>query len=306
MKQIVGMLIAWLAAGWAIADTRDAPRVIGYLSERGPPQALVRSLAALGYREGREIRFETRSADLDPVRMAQAAGALLATRPDILVADGPYVVALAQATRAIPIVCAGLPDPVGAGLARSLRQPGGNVTGLSTGSTETAGMVFEILRTLRPQGRRIAVLHSPGAPVAVQMRAHRDAALAAGFEWSFVPVVSVEDARRALASHAGETIWLAPIHGDAIVDAVTDGAVGPKVAMISGHPKALMWYQRGFTDPWERVAAIADRLLRGAKPADIPFENPDRQVFMLNRATARALGIDIPPAVLLRATEVID
>ena len=301
-RTLLATLGGLVAFGPAFAAS---PKVVGLLGGPGFAQELAKLMAELGYVEGRDLRFEVRGAA--SVRgLPQAASELVGRRPDALVADGPAVVALAAATQKIPIVCAGIPDPVGANIAESLRRPGRNVTGLSTGSTETAGLTFGLLKAMRPNVRRIAVLHSPRAPVEVQMRRHAEAAKAAGLEWILAPVVGADDVERALAPLAGEAAWLAPIHTRGLVEEALAVAKKHRVATIGGASGALMWYGREFSDAPRRVAAILDRVLKGTPPGEIPFELPDRPTFTLNRSTARAIGIEIPQDVLVRATEVID
>jgi putative ABC transport system substrate-binding protein len=299
-------LLAALGALVALPEAFAAsPKVVGLLGGPGFAQELAKLMAELGYVEGRDLRFEVRGAA--SVRgLPQAASELVVGRPDALVADGPAVVALAAATPKIPIVCAGIADPVGANIAESLRRPGRNVTGLSTGSTETAAITFGLLKAMRPNVRRIAVLHSPRAPVEVQMRHHVEAAKAVGLEWILAPVVGADDVERALAPLAGEAAWLAPIYTRGLVEESLAVAKKHRIATIGGTSGALMWYGREFSDAPRRVAAILDRVLKGTPPGEIPFELPDRPTFTLNRSTARAIGIEIPQDVLVRATEVID
>ena len=283
----------------------SSPKLVGLLGDAGHAQEMAKLMAELGYVEGRDLRFEVRGAA--SVRaLPQAASELVTLQPHALLADGPAVVVLAGVTQKIPIVCEGIPDPVGANLAQSLRRPGRNVTGLSTGSTETAAIAFALLKAMRPKVRRIAVLHSPRAPVEVQLRRHAEAAREAGLEWILAPIVGADDVERSLAPLAGEAAWLAPIYARGLAQDALDIAKKHRIATIGGTPGALMWYGREFSDAPRRVAAILDRVLKGTPPGEIPFELPDRQTFTLNRKTARAIGIEIPQEVLVRATEVID
>jgi ABC-type uncharacterized transport system substrate-binding protein len=154
--------------------------------------------------------------------------------------------------------------------------------------------------------KRIAAVHSPGAPVEVQMRGHAAAARDAGLQFSFAPVATVADAERVTAALAGEAIWFAPIEDEAVMKAVVAGLRRHRIAGLGGSEASLMAYSRHFGDLMARVAVFVDRILRGADPGTIPFEEPDRTEFMINRSVARALGIQIPADILLRATEVID
>src|SRR5204862_7502251 len=208
-------------------------------------------------------------------------------------------------TRSIPIVCGAIPDPVSAGFAQSLRRPGGNVTGLSTGSHELWPIVIGMLRTLRPRLKRIAVFHSPGMPVEIQMRTHREAAEAAGIAWSHVAVSTPADLERSLAPLAGEALHMAPIRTDGLAEELLEIAHRHRILTFGGHEVALMGYSRHFADEIRRIAATVDKLLRGANAAEIPFELPDRTHFRLNRATARRIGVEIPPEMLMRADRVV-
>ena len=301
-RTLLGALGALSASRLAFAAS---PKVVGVLGSAGFAQELAKLMAELAYVEGRDLRFEVRSA-ASLKGLPQAASELVTLQPQALVADGPAVVVLAGATQKIPVVCAGIPDPVGANIAQSLRRPGRNVTGLSTGSTETAGIAFGLLEAMRPKVRRIAVLHSPRAPVEVQMRRHAEAAKAAGLEWILAPVVGADDVDRALAPLAGEAAWFAPIYTRGLAEEALAIARKHRIATIGATRGALMWYGREFSDAPRRVAAILDRVLKGTPPGEIPFELPDRETFTLNRSTARAIGIEIPREVLVRATEVLD
>jgi putative tryptophan/tyrosine transport system substrate-binding protein len=289
----------------AWAQRRSAMPIVGFLAGAEEVQAMVKLLGELGYIEGRNLRVEA-VAGANMRALPDAAARLLQHQPDVVVASGPAVMALAAFTRTVPIVCEGVPDPVGAGLAQSLARPGGNVTGLSTGTPDTAPIVFGLLKQMRPGIRRVAVLHSEGAPVQVQMRAHGEAARAAGLEWILTPINSIDDAAKALPPLAGEAAWMGPLGHPRIWRPTLELAHKHRIATIGGYPGTLMWYSRSFSDAPRRVAAIIDKILKGAKPGDIPFEVPDRPAFTLNRSTARAVGIEIPQDVLLRATELVD
>jgi putative ABC transport system substrate-binding protein len=304
------LLAAFLSPALALpgmACARDRLQVVGCLSMGKGMPPLAKPLAELGYVEGQTLRFDLRSHNgSDDRALAESAQALVAARPDALVTFMPYhISALLAATRTIPIVCGPIPDPVGAGFAQSLRRPGGNVTGLSTGSHEIWPIVIGLLRTLRPRLKRIVVIHSPEMPVTIQMRAHRDAAEAAGLEWSHIPITSTAEVERALQPFAGEAVHFAPISVRGLAKEAVDIAHRHRIMTFGGSQGALMGYWRYFTDEWGRIAVMLDKLLKGAHAAEIPFELPDRTHFSINRAVARSLGIEIPADMLLRATEVI-
>jgi putative ABC transport system substrate-binding protein len=289
--------------GWA--QGRPGAQVVGFLAAGESVGEIVRLLGELGYVEGRNLRVD--SVGTPNLRaLPRAAMQLISRQPDVLVAGGPALVALAAFTKTIPIVCEGVPDPVGAGLAQSLARPGGNVTGLATDSPETAAITFGLLKQVRPGLQRIAMLHAGGVAVQVQMRSQGEAAKAAGLEWTSAPVNSIEDAERVLPPLAGQAVWLASLGHPRLWRPTIELAHKHRIATVGAYPGALMSYSRVFSDAPRRVAAIVDQILKGANPAQIPFEGPDREVFTVNRTTARAIGVEFPPGVLLRATEVVD
>ena len=292
----------------AFAATPDRMRVVGWFSgQRQPPASVGKALAERGHVEGRTFRYEIRTyRDTGSRELSEGADELVATRPDAILAYWPFeITALLAATRSIPIVCGPIPDPVAAGFAQSLRRPGGNVTGLSTGSHEVWEIAIGMLRTLRPRLKRILVVHSPGMQVLVQMRSHREAARAAGLEWANAALASAGEAERALASLAGEAIHLAPIVDEGLHRAVLEIAHRNRTLTFGGDG-CLMGYGRYFSSVGQRVAGVLDQVLRGADPAGIPFELPDRVRFALNRAVARRIGVEFPPDMVLRATHVTD
>jgi putative ABC transport system substrate-binding protein len=307
-RALLAALLSAAACPHVLASERVRIQVVGCFASRDESAPLAKAMAELGYREGENLRLDARQHPAsDAGSLGEAARALVATRPDVLVALWPYEIsALLAATRTVPIVCGAIPDPISAGFAKSLRRPGGNVTGLSTGSHETWPIVIGMLRTLRPQLKQIAVLHSPHMPVEIQMRSHREAAEAAGIAWSHVAVSTPAEVERALAPLAGEAIHLAPITADGLAEHVLEVAHRHRILTFGGGRTTLIGYSRYFADETRRIAATVDRVLRGANPAEIPFELPDRTHFSLNRATARLIGVEIPAEMLLRADRVVD
>ena len=305
------LLPALLATCLAPAAFAASPgkRVVGCMTSDAEAVAQVgKALAQRGYVDGRSVRLEARFHGSDPAGLSRTARELVELRPDAILAFMPFeITALIAVTRTIPVICGPIPDPVAAGFAKSLRRPGGNVTGLSTGSHEIWEFVIGVLRKLRPRLKRILVVHSPGMPVEIQMQAHREAARAAGLEWSHADVSSVADVERVLAPLAGEAIHLAPIVGPPeLRDSVLEIAHGQRTLTVGGGRQSLLWYGRHFSDEMQRIAAVLDQVLRGGDPAAIPFELPDRTVLSLNRAVARKVGVEFPPELLMRATQVFD
>jgi putative ABC transport system substrate-binding protein len=308
-RAFVGGLLAAALAPRALVAAGAGPRVVGYLSGGQGPGELNKAMADLGWVAGREYRLEMRiPADWNPPTLTKAAMELVALRPDALLAyNSNRVAALVAATRTIPIVCGGMPDPVGAGFAQSLRRPGGNVTGLSYGLPESAGIVFGLLKMLRPALRRVAIAYPVGMPIAVQLRAYVAAARKASVEWVTVELSPTDDIEALLLPLASQALFIAPFRDVTFSAKILAIATRLRIAVLgNARDGALMEYGLEHDNAIARVAAILVKVLRGANPAEIPFELPDRPAFVLNRATARAIGVTIPPEVLLRVTELID
>jgi len=248
-----------------------------------------------------------------PQPLAEALAARLAVlRPDVVVTDGPITTLILHlATRTIPVVTQ-VPDPVGAGYAQSLRRPGGNITGLADGVEEIAVKTMELVRQLVPKAGRIAIFGDP-RPASLRYlanfeRAARDASIEP------VPVLAKESAElyaglRDLPSRripAGLWAWVADHPRKA-----AEQALAARIALFTPDASLVRFgylaaYGAHEPAPQVRLAAIAAQVLRGAKPGEIPFEFPQQFRLAVNRRTANALGIAIPPEVLLRADEVIE
>ena len=308
-REALAGILAWGIGGTPRAFAADRPRVVGYLSGGQGPEWLARVLATRGYVDGRNLRIDTRvPANWDMPMLAKAAAELVAARPDVLYAImANRVAALAAATRTIPIVTGGVPDPVGAGFAQTIRRPGGNITGLSFGFRETAEILLGLLKEFRPRLRRVVGIFPAGLPEEHRGTWWRDASRAAAVEWSAAEAGDEADAERILQPVAGQAVIVAPTKDPRQPERILAIATRLRILSIgSVQQGALMSYGHDFADHESRIAAILDKVLRGASPAEIPFELPDRPAFSLNRRTARAIGVEIPPGVLLRATEVID
>lgn len=313
-----GFLCTLVAASLApAAHARDPVSRVGYLSNGANTAALARKLAAHGYVEGRNLRFELRVAT-DPQQVDALAAELVAARPHVLVAWGiTNVRALARHTRTIPIVCGETADPVGLGLAKTLARPGGNITGLSAGIPEVAPILVGLMRTVRPGLRRIAVIVREDGRDARQgwgavLGAMKAAAVEAGIEWGVEPVGSLDAIERLFdrLDPAGTMLYVLGVprsmeRAEAVQLAMRRRMACTSASADLARAGALMHYSIDHADPLARVAALVDKLLRGADPAETPFELPDRTTFIVNRATARAIGVTLPPEVLARATEVL-
>jgi ABC-type uncharacterized transport system substrate-binding protein len=314
------------AAAWPLAvHAQQAEKTyrVGYLALLSGEDATLgktfsQRLQELGYRAGRNLMIEYRSAEGRPERLAQLATDLLRANPDVLVAGFGTVAAkaAAAATKTIPIVFTSVGDPVGAGLVASLAQPGGNVTGMSAQATDISAKRLQILEDLVPGKQTIAVLSNPDTPFsALALREIRSAAeqgpqplavfearttdeVPAGIEAAIkigaASLLVLEDpvllsARRKIAELVASA-RLPTIYG--IRDFVEAGG--------------LMSYGVDLRQLSRRTAEYADKILKGTKPADLPVEQPTKFEFVINLNAAKALGLIIPSTLLATADEVIE
>ena len=294
------------------------PARVGLLSpyslEPSPESATFRqALRDLGYRDGREVTVVPRWGS-SPQGLAQAAAELVGLAPDVLVTVGDEVAAAAGgATAAIPIVMADSGDPVGAGLVASLARPGGNVTGLSSLGATLSPKRLELLRATVPEASRLAVVWvaiTEGAPDLRELRA-AGAALGVRLEPLILGnPVNLAGQLHGLAAEVRGAIVLTDTWTRSVPEQVApalNAARLPAVYEASAFVQAggLLAYGPSLPDQFRRAATYVDRILRGAKPADLPVERPTRFDAAVNVRTARALGLTIPQAVMLQATEVI-
>jgi len=313
-------LAALLAVALAPASrAADPVKRVGYLSGGAPPEELAKRLTELGWIEGKSLQFEVRMAPpgAPPHVLATAVAELVAAKVDVLVAFADRTDALAAATRTIPIVAGFHPDPIGMGLAKTLRQPGGNVTGLSAGVPESVGAWLGMLRTMRPQLVRLAIVHGERGEARMRAvtRSWRDVATPLGVSISYAPCATLADVGRALdalgdPASAAAFLLFGGMSTVALPEAISkevhELTVRRRIAAIGdAHQGALLDYNANHSDPMRRLAVIVDKVLRGRKAADIPFELPDRIEIIVNRATAKAIGAVLTPEILLRATEMV-
>src|SRR5712691_7496139 len=290
---------------------------LGTTAGRGPfVEAFLEGMRALGYVEGQNLVLEYRAAAGHYERFPALAAELVQLKPDVIVTQGtPAALAAKDATTTIPIVMVGVGDPVGSGLVASLARPGGNITGLSLLGPELVGKQLEFLKDVLPTVSRVAVLWNPANPAqALQVRAADVAAQALGvqlhrveargpdaFDSAFAVMTSAHagallvlvdniffEHRRRLAELAAMS-HLPTMHQDrALVEA------GGLISYASSPP-----------DLWRHGATHVDKILKGAKPADLPVEQPTKFELVINLKTAEALGITIPPTLLFQADDVI-
>jgi putative ABC transport system substrate-binding protein len=275
----------------------------------------VQRLRELGWIEGRTVAIEYRWAEGRSERYTEIATEFVRLKVDVIVTVASAVVAAKQVTSVIPIVFAVAVDPLGTGLIASLARPGGNVTGLSIQSTDLVGKRLELLREVLPGLRRLAIIANVGYPAAaMEMGEVQTAVRKLGIEVDVLEIRHVEDIVPAfVALKSGVQVLY--VCADALVNAnrarINTLALGARLPTI--YPDrtflptgGLMSYGPNGADLFRRAADYVDKILRGAKPADLPVEQPTKFELVINLTAAKALGLKIPEAFLLRADEVIE
>jgi len=313
------------AAAWPLAARAQQPAkvpTIGFLGAGTPlvwgqwVAAFVQRLRELGWIEGRNVAIEYRWAEGRDERFAEIAAEFVRLKVDVIVTSGtPTVVAAKQATSVIPIVFATAGDPVGTGLVASLARPGGNVTGLSVQITDLAGKRLELLREVVPGLRRLAIMGNVGNPATVlEMAEARAAAQTLGLEVATFEIRRAEDIAPAFEALKGraEALYIPfdPLTNSnrVRINTLALGAQMPTLYSVGENVKAggLMSYGPNRPDLYRRAADYVDKILRGAKPGELPVEQPIKFDLIINLTTAKTLGLTIPESFLLRAHEVIE
>jgi putative tryptophan/tyrosine transport system substrate-binding protein len=312
-----GAVLGWPRA--ARTQQSAVPRVgyvwVGARGTDGSTAGLRRGLADLGYVVGRNLLLEERYANGNPERVASLIDELLALNVNVLVTPGtPITLAAHRATSTVPIVCV-TGDPVRTGFAESLARPGGNITGLSLLSGDYSVKWLELLREAAPTVRRVAMLWNPDNPGTVnEGRLVREAAPGLGFELTALSMrpVDVEDSLAALvtASFDGFVVTDDPLL-ETLLARLIALAAERRLPAIYAFGEAvkqggLMSYSANFFKLWQRAAGYVDRILKGARPAELPIEQATEVTLNINLKTAKALGLVIPEALLARANEVIE
>jgi putative ABC transport system substrate-binding protein len=270
----------------------------------------------LGWIDGRNLAIEYRWAEGRNERYSEAAAELVRLKVDIIVTVAtPATLAAKEATTVIPIVFGAASDPVGTGLVESLARPGGNITGLSNQITDVGGKKLQFLREIVPSLRRLAILTDVGNPAAVlDMAEAQAAAHKLGLEVTISEIRRAEDIAPvfdALEGHADALyVCVDPLLNTyrIRVNTLALAARLPTVHGLREYVEAggLMSYGPNLPDLLRRAADFVDKILRGAKPADIPVEQPTKFDLVINLTTAKALGLTIPDSLLARANEVIE
>ena len=315
IKAIAGSAAVWPLV--ARAQQRKLPAIgfLGAATASARSQwvaAFVQRLHELGWIEGRTVAIEYRWAEGRSERFAEIAAEFVRLKVDVIVTYAtPPAIAAKEATAVIPIVSAVMGDPVGAGLVASLPRPGGNVTGLSNQSADLAGKRVEHLREVVPGLRRLAVLANVSNPVSgVEMGEVQ----ALGLDVVTLEIRRGEDIAPAFETLKGRAQALY-VAGDPLMITnrvrINTLALGARLPTTYNQREfveagGLMSYGPNFPDLFRRAGDYVDKILRGTKPADIPVEQPTKFDLVINLTTAKALGLDVPSSLLVRADEVIE
>ena len=293
---------------------------IGILRLGEPPdrfvEALRRGLKDLGYVEGRNIVIEYRWAGGEAKRLRALAAELVQLKVDVVVAGGTDVIHIVKnATRAIPIVMAVSTDPVGSGIVESLARPGGNITGFASQNNELPGKWLEVLRELLPKMSHVVAIWDPDRDVG-QLKVLRTGADAIGVLLHVSTVRNADDLGLAFAEADRRRADAAVVMGSPLMfvhrNRLATLAARHRLPTIYHQREfvvgagGLISYAADFDDLWRRAAASVDKILKGARPADLPVEQPTKFELVINLKTAKALGLTIPPSLLLRADQVIE
>jgi len=317
-RLLVGLLVA--APRIAIAQSSTVVRRIGQLDVGAPdtPELMSKRAAPLqelGWVEGQNLHVERRYAksldELNPL-----AEELVRAKVEIIVADGPNPTRAAmRATTTIPIVFRVASDPVISGLVASLARPGGNVTGFSGSSPELDAKLLSLLKEMLPTLQRIGMLETSGNPQFRLLRARfEQSCRSLGIEPVFVEISAATEIDAAIARLAGQRVQALALRDDSFAAAhgfeIIGAALKRGLPTTTNRPRfvreagALASYSFAESEPDRRTAYYVDRILRGAKPADLPVEQPTQFQLVINLKTAQTLGLTVPKALLLRADEV--
>jgi putative tryptophan/tyrosine transport system substrate-binding protein len=316
----LGGFTAWPLVAWA--QLAGKIPTIGFL---GTPSAsnwtsytaaFVQRLRELGWIDGRTVAIEYRWAEGSKERFAEIAAEFVRLKVDVIVTSGAAVTAVKQVTAAIPIVFAIGADPVSSGHVASLARPGGNVTGLSLQASDVAGKRLELIHEVVPTLHRLAILANVGYPASVmEMAEIQTAARAFAYDVVRLEIQRTEDIEPAFASLRNDADALYVCGFDPLINLnrnrINAFAQAARLPTIFGEQLyieagGLMSYGPDIPDLFRRASQYVDKILRGAKPGDLPVEQPTKFNLTINLKTAKALGLALPPTLLTRADEVIE
>jgi putative tryptophan/tyrosine transport system substrate-binding protein len=318
-------LLSGSVAAWPLAASGQQLRkrpTIGLLGSGTAAEqtqwtaAFMQRLHELGWTESDDVAIEYRWAEGRVERFAEIASEFVRLKVDVILTHNtPATLAAKQATSVIPIVFATAGDPVSSGIVASLARPGGNVTGLSSQITDTAGKRLGLLREVIPDLRRLAILTDVGNPyAAIEVSEVQAAARTLALDVSIYELRQPENIDAAFAALKGraQALYVLPVPlafmSRVRINSLALAAGLPTMHSVREYVEAggLMSYGPNWPDMWRRAADFVDKVLRGAKPADIPVEQPTKFDLVINLKTAKVLGLDIPPPLLARADEVIE
>ena len=316
------LILAILVAPFAV-DAQTAGKIprLGYLSplsvavDAPRREALLQGLRELGYIEGRNVAIDQRFADGKVDRLPELAAELVRLQPDVIVAAGGAQIALAarKVTTTIPIVMTNVEDPVGSGLAASLARPGGNVTGLTALVRELSAKRLQLLKEIRPGAARVAVLWNSAYPgKANEFEETQKAARVLGIQLQPLRIQRADEIEGAIESavkaRADALITLPdPLtntNGRQIADLALKRRLPTMFTQLGAG--GLISYAPSYTDLFRRAAGYVDKILKGARPAGLPIEQPNRFELVINLKTAKALGLTVPQSLLLRADHLVE
>ncbi len=318
MKRRVSVALLVGAVGWPLAARAQPSKLprIGVLVPSNPEpffSVFKQGLSEQGYVEGKNIEFEFRSADGKAELLRALAEELVRLKVDIIVVwTGLAAIAAKQATTQIPIVMASAADPLGMGLIASLARPGGNITGMSSTAREIGPKLLEFIRALLPATRRVAVLANADDPFGnILIREVQQGGQALGITIQAIEVRAAAEYPAAFAAMKKARADAVIVQGSLTRKAAAELALKNRLPAVSfnglfSKEGGLLSYSANQDDVFRRSAHYIDRLLKGAKPADLPVEQPTRFELIINLQTAKALGIKVPRELRIRADEVIE
>jgi putative tryptophan/tyrosine transport system substrate-binding protein len=320
---LLGGAVAWPLA--ARAQQPERIRRIGVLHTPAADDsegqvrsaAFLQGLQQLGWTDGRNVRIDTRWAAADADRIRRYVAELVALAPDVILTTGSSTVGpLLQATRTVPIVFVGVPDPVGAGFVDTLARPGGNATGFTSYEYGIGAKWLELLKEIAPSVTRVAVLRDAAITAGIGMwGAIQSVAPSFGVDLRPIDVRDAGEMERALAAFAASPNGGLILTGSALA-VVHRNLI---IRLAARHKLPAVYFDRYFVgdgglisygpnqlDQYRQAAAYVDRILKGEKPADLPVQAPTKYELVINLKTAKALGLEVPPTLLARADEVIE
>ena len=324
-REFIGLLGG--AAAWPLAAHAQQPdrvRRIGVLMAYGPGAqsevtAFRGALTKLGWTEGGNLRSEVRFGAGDADRFKSFAKELVDLRPDVIIGQStPVVVILARETQTIPIVFVNVGDPIGNGLVKSLSRPGGNLTGFTTDNSALGGKWVELMKEIAPRTVRLVLLFNPATvvPLKIYMPFIQAAASSSAVEVNTAPVLSKDEIEGVIAAQArdpGGALIVMPdpfnrTNREQIILLAARYGIPAMYYTPTNYAElgGLIAYGSDFAEQFPQAAAYVDRILKGAKPADLPVQAPTKFDLVINLKPAKALGLDVSPSLLARAAAVIE